>query len=97
MPQTGMLKRRCEYSNLTHYPNCGWNCLRWSTSGKLFNERPMTLTEHDLDRSLTCCVNTVQKVDVAQRVDEPLSLYTKYGCATRGTKRTGKSVIHRIL
>jgi hypothetical protein len=44
MPQTGMLKRRCEYSNLTHYPNCGWNCLRWSTSGKLFNERPMTLS-----------------------------------------------------
>ena len=25
---------------------------------------------------LTCCVNTVQKVDVAQRVDELLFLYT---------------------
>jgi hypothetical protein len=31
-------------------------------------------------------VNTVQKVDVAQWVDELLFLYTIYGCATRGTK-----------
>ncbi len=37
--------------------------------------------------SLTCCVNTVQKVDVAQRVDElSFSGIRIYGCAIRGTK-----------
>jgi hypothetical protein len=35
---------------------------------------------------MTCCVNTVQKVDVAQRVEELLSCIQIYGCATRGTK-----------
>jgi hypothetical protein len=36
---------------------------------------------------LTCCVNTVRKVDVAQRVDElSFSCIRTYGCATRGTK-----------
>jgi hypothetical protein len=36
---------------------------------------------------LTCRVNTVQKVDVAQRAEELLSCIQIYGCATRGTKR----------
>jgi hypothetical protein len=35
---------------------------------------------------MTCCVNTVQKVDVAQRAEDLLSCIQIYGCATRGTK-----------
>jgi hypothetical protein len=37
---------------------------------------------------LTCCANTFQKGDGAQRVDElNFSCIRIYGCATRGTKR----------
>jgi hypothetical protein len=43
--------------------------------------RAVQRTPHESDRSLTCCVNSVQKVDVAQRVDELTSPVYKYTAA----------------
>jgi len=47
---------------------------------------------------LTCCVNTVQKVDVAQRVDELLFLYTNIRLRHQRNKTTvGRMVPSYLL
>jgi hypothetical protein len=45
----------------------------------------------------TCSVNTVQKVDVAQRMDEPNFPVYEFGGATRGKKRRGRIVPSHLL
>ena len=54
--------------------------------------------ENSEDRSLTCCLNTVQKVDVAQRVDELLFLYTNIRLRHQRNKTTvGRTVPSHLL
>jgi hypothetical protein len=52
---------------------------------------------HDSRPNLTCCVNTVQKVDVAQRVDELLFLYTNIRLRHQRNKTTEGRIVPSYL
>ena len=54
-------------------------------AGGLLKDRKENLAD---DRSLTCCVSDVQKVDVAQRVEELLFLYTNIRLRHQRNKTT---------
>jgi hypothetical protein len=68
-------------------------CDRKVTCARSFRGRLKKLAPHDSDQSLTCRVNTVQKVDVAQRVDELLFLYTNI----RPRHQRNKTTMGRIV